>query len=57
MPLLVVKKIGDIKLKKTKMTLKQADKSVEQPLGVAEDVLVKIDKFPFPVYFVVMDIE
>ena len=30
---------------------------MKYPYGVAEDVLVKVDKFIFPVDFVVMDIE
>ena len=30
---------------------------MKYPYGVAEDVLVKVDKFMFPVDFVVMDIE
>jgi len=41
----------------TRMTLQLADRSMKYPYGVAEDVLVKVDKFMFPVDFVVMDIE
>jgi len=44
-------------MKLTRMTLQLADKSVVRPMGIAEDVLVKVDKFVFPVDFVVMDIE
>jgi hypothetical protein len=39
------------------MTLQHADKSVARPMGIAEDVLVKVDKFVFPVDLLVMDIE
>ncbi|CAJ2666550.1 unnamed protein product [Trifolium pratense] len=39
------------------MTLQLADKSITRPSGMAEDVLVKVDKFMFPIDFVVMDIE
>jgi len=39
------------------MTLQLADRFLKYPYGVAEDVLVKVDKFIFPVDFVVMDIE
>ena len=39
------------------MTLQLADISMKYPYGVAEDVLVNVDKFMFPVDFVVMDIE
>ncbi|GAU13378.1 hypothetical protein TSUD_175310 [Trifolium subterraneum] len=34
-----------------------ADKFFTRPSGIAEDVLVKVDKFMFPIDFVVMDIE
>jgi len=33
------------------------DCSIKYPYGVLEDVLVKVDKFIFPVDFVVMDME
>ena len=33
------------------------DKSIAQPEGVLEDVLVKVGKFIFPVDFVVMKME
>ncbi|XP_058753377.1 uncharacterized protein LOC131626574 [Vicia villosa] len=56
-PLSVIKRIGDLDMKHTRMTLQLADKSVTRPSGIAEDVLVKVDKFLFPIDFVVMDIE
>ena len=34
-----------------------ADRSVKYPKGVTEDVLVKIDKFIFPVDFVILDMD
>jgi len=34
-----------------------ADRSIKRPYGIVEDLLVKVDKFLFPVDFVVMDIE
>jgi len=34
-----------------------ADRSIKYPHGIVEDLLVKVDKFLFPVDFVVMDIE
>jgi len=55
--LTMLKKIGDLEIKPTKMTLQLADKVTKYPYGVVEDVLVKVDKFIFPVDFVVMDIE
>lgn len=39
------------------MTLQLADKSIIRPFGIAEDVLVKVGKFLFPIDFVVIDIE
>ena len=44
-------------LKPTNITLSLADRSVKIPKGVVEDVLVKIDKLYYPVYFVVLDTE
>jgi len=57
MPLSMLRRIGDLEVKPTRMTLQLADISLKYPYGVAEDVLVKVDKFIFPVDFVVMDIE
>ncbi|CAJ2671898.1 uncharacterized protein LOC123891769 [Trifolium pratense] len=56
-PLSVIERIGSLELRKTRMTLQLADKSIKRPTGIAEDVLVKVDKFIFPIDFVVMDIE
>jgi hypothetical protein len=56
-PYSVVKRIGGLDMKLTRMTLQLADKSVPRPMGIAEDVLVKVDKFVFPVDFMEMDIE
>ncbi|XP_068492294.1 uncharacterized protein [Phaseolus vulgaris] len=56
-PLAMLKKIGDLEIKPTKMTLKLADQVTKYPYDVVEDVLVKVDKFIFPVDFVVMDMK
>ncbi|PNX96217.1 hypothetical protein L195_g019419 [Trifolium pratense] len=56
-PLSVIKRIGGLDVTRTRMTLQLADKSIPRPSGMAEDVLVKVDKFMFPIDFVVMDIE
>jgi len=37
------------------MTIQLADKSAKRPQRIIEDVLVKVDKFYFPVDFVVLD--
>ena len=39
------------------MTLQLADRSIKYPYGVIEDVLVKVDKFYFPVDFTILDID
>ncbi|MCI53918.1 hypothetical protein A2U01_0075165, partial [Trifolium medium] len=56
-PLSVIERIGGLDIKRTRLTLQLADKSITRPLGMAEDVLAKVDKFMFPIDFVVMDIE
>ncbi|XP_073038128.1 uncharacterized protein [Primulina eburnea] len=48
-------KIGEVK--PTTISLQLADRSIKYPRGVVEDVLVKVDKFIFPVDFVVLDME
>ena len=40
---------------KAKVTLSLSDRSVKIPRGVIEDVLVQVDKFYYPVDFVVLD--
>jgi len=39
------------------MTLQLTDQSIKCPYGVVEDVLMKVDKFTFPVDFVIHDME
>ena len=53
----VYKQLGLGELKPTNITLSLADRSVKIPKGIVEDVLVKIDKFYYPVDFVVHDTE
>ena len=57
MPYSVYKQFGLGELKPTNITLSLADRSVKIPKGIVEDVLVKIDKFYYPVDFVVLDTE
>ena len=57
LPYLVYKKLGLGELKPTNITLSLADRSVKIPKGIVEDVLVKVDKFYYPVDFVVLDTE
>lgn len=53
----MVQRLGNIKMKSTKMTLQLTDKSITRSHGVVEDVLFKVDKFLFPIDFVVIDLE
>ncbi|GKC99944.1 reverse transcriptase domain-containing protein [Tanacetum coccineum] len=39
------------------MTLELADRSISQPIGIAEDVYLKVGKFKFPADFVVVDFD
>ena len=57
MPLSVVKRLSLGELTPTTITLQMADRSIAQPEGILEDVLVKVGKFIFPVDFVIMKME
>ena len=57
LPYSVYKKLGLGELKPTNITLSLADRSVKIPKGIVEDVLVKVDKFYYPVDVVVLDTE
>ena len=57
LPYSVYKQLGLGELKPSNITLSLADRSVKIPKGIVEDVFVKIDKFYYPVEFVVLDTE
>ena len=57
MPLSVVQRLSLGELTPTTIILQMVDRSMAQPEGVLEDVLVKVGKFIFPVDFVVMKME
>ena len=57
MPLSVAKRLGLGELTHTTMTLQMADKTLANPKGILEDVLIKVGKFIFLVDFVVIGIE
>ncbi|KAK5775775.1 hypothetical protein PVK06_043715 [Gossypium arboreum] len=57
MPFKMFKQLGLKKPKQTRMSIQLADKTIRFPRGIIEDLLVKIDKFIFPVDFIVLDIE
>ena len=47
--------LGD--LKQTPMTLQLADRTIRKPAGVLLDVPIVVDKFAYPVDFVVLEME
>ncbi|GJV24113.1 reverse transcriptase domain-containing protein [Tanacetum coccineum] len=57
MPLSVWKMLSLSELTPTCMTLELADRSITQPIGIAEDVDVKVGKFQFPADFVVVNFD
>ena len=57
LPYSVYKQLGLGGLKPTTITLSLVDISVKIPKGIVEDVLMNVDKFYYPVDFVVLDIE
>ena len=57
LPYSVYKQLGLGELKSTSITLSLADRSVKIPRGMIEDALVQVDKFYYPVDFVVLDMD
>ncbi|XP_031382022.1 uncharacterized protein LOC116196442 [Punica granatum] len=55
--MLTGEKLGLGECKKTHITLQLADRSIKYPKGIVENVLVKVDKFIFPVDFIVLEME
>ena len=57
MPLSIVQRLSLGELTPTTITLQMAERSMAQPEGILEDVLVKVGKFIFPMDFVIMKME
>jgi hypothetical protein len=55
LPYSVYLQLGLGELKPTSMMLQLANRSVKIPWGIIEDVLIKVDKFYFPVNFIMLD--
>ncbi|GJX11658.1 reverse transcriptase domain-containing protein [Tanacetum coccineum] len=55
MPYTMYEKLGLGEPKPTRMSLELADRSIQYPRGIAENVLIKIDKFIIPIDFVILD--
>ncbi|XP_027158192.1 uncharacterized protein LOC113759815 [Coffea eugenioides] len=56
-PLSIARKLGLIELKATNITLQLADRTIKYPIGVLENVLMKIENFVIPIDFVVLNIK
>ena len=67
MPLSIFRRLGLGEVRRTTVTLQLTNRSLKHPRGggggggggggVREDVLVKVDKFIFPAYFIMLDME
>nr|GEZ48218.1 DNA-directed DNA polymerase [Tanacetum cinerariifolium] len=57
MPFSMWKRLSFLDLTPTCMNLELADRSISRPVGVAEDVYVKVGSFHFPADFVVVDFD
>ena len=57
LPYSMYKQLGLGELKPTSITLSLADRSIKIPKGTIEDVLLQVDRFYYPVDFVVLDTE
>ena len=57
LPYSMYKQLGLGELKPTSITLSLADRSIKIPKGTIDDVLIQVDKFYYPVDFVVLNTE
>ncbi|XP_070013144.1 uncharacterized protein [Nicotiana sylvestris] len=57
MPYSMFKMLGIRQPIPTSMRFQMADKTMKRPLGIIDDVLVRVDKFILPVDFVILDCE
>ena len=57
LPFSMNQQLGLGELKPTTITLSLADRSIKRPKGAVEDVFIQVDKFYYPVDFVVLDTE
>ncbi|GJV70368.1 DNA-directed DNA polymerase [Tanacetum coccineum] len=57
MPHSLFRRLGNSKLKPTRMSIQLADRSIKYPIRVCENLLVKVNKFIFPVDFVVLEMD
>ncbi|XP_024031086.1 uncharacterized protein LOC112094464 [Morus notabilis] len=55
MPYSVYSQLGLGEIKPASVVLQLADRSIKRPRGIVEDVLLQVDKFYYPVDFLVLD--
>ncbi|GJY47806.1 reverse transcriptase domain-containing protein [Tanacetum coccineum] len=55
MPYTMYEKLGLGEPKATRMSLELADRSIQYPRGIVENLLIKVDKFVLPIDFVILD--
>ncbi|GJW36295.1 reverse transcriptase domain-containing protein [Tanacetum coccineum] len=55
MPYTMYAKLGLGEPKTTRMSLELADRSIQYPRGIIENVLIKVDKFVLPIDFIILD--
>ncbi|OIT04712.1 hypothetical protein A4A49_65136, partial [Nicotiana attenuata] len=57
MPFSIFRKLELGEMKDTGVSLQLADQSTKRPNGIIENILVRVDKFVFPVDFIVFEME
>ncbi|XP_070029708.1 uncharacterized protein [Nicotiana sylvestris] len=57
MPYSILKTLGISQPQPTSMRLQMADRTMKRPLGIIDNVLVRVDKFILPADFVILDCE
>ena len=57
LPYSIYKQLGLGELKPNSITLSLADRSIKIPKGTIEDVLIQVDKFYYPMDFVILNTE
>src|SRR5262249_42778624 len=57
MPYSIFKKLGMREPRLTRMSIQLADRTIRHPRGIIKNILVRVDKFLFPIDFVVLDMD
>ncbi|XP_028189216.1 uncharacterized protein LOC114375586 [Glycine soja] len=57
MPFSICRRLGELDIMPTIMTLQLGDRSITRPYGVIEDILIRVKQMVFPADFMVMDVD